>query len=382
MNTTTVFNKILENRNKRIQVLQGGTSSSKTFSILQFLFIIATQSPKPLLISVVAETMPNLKRGAIRDFIGILGEDYSENMHNKSDHSFTIGQSIIEFFSADQPDKVRGPRRDILFINECNNVRKDAFEQLEVRTKKMIFLDFNPTQPFWAHDLISRKDVSYDISTYKDNQYLDKEIVKAIEARRDDANWWRVYGEGQVGKVEGLIIPRFELVDALPPGLDTVCGLDFGYSNDPSVLIEVGIRGGELWMRELFYSRGMTNPDIVSKLKELKVPLNYLIYADSAEPKSIKEIFDQGYKSIKPCVKGEGSFNIGIDFIRRYKLNITKESVNVIRDFRNATWDSDINGNYLNKPCKGYLHGIDALRYALTDLISPARSVSGGNAIF
>jgi phage terminase large subunit len=377
MKTTPVFSRILKNIHKRTQILQGGTSSSKTYSILQFFYILALQSKTPMVMSIVGETLPHLKIGALRDFIHILGDNYDDTIHNKTDNNFKIGNSLIEFFAIDEPRKARGSRRDILFINECNNVPKELYEQLSIRTKAKIFLDFNPTSHFWAHELITRYDVSFDKSTYRDNPYLSKSIIADIESRRDNLNWWRVYGEGEIGSIEGLILPDFELIDTLPIDLETECGLDFGFTNDPSCLLEYGIRGGAIYVNELFYKKGLTNQDICAELQRLRVPLDYVIYADSAEPKSIEEIYRAGWRNIKPCIKGEGYFNLGIDFIRRYKIRVTKKSLNVIKDFRNASWQTDKDGTFINKPAKGYLHAIDALRYAVNSLIQPRQIVRG-----
>lgn len=366
----------------RTFIMQGGTSSTKTYSTLQFIYLLANRLQKPAVFSIVSESVPHLRRGALRDWMNILGETYDPEAHHKTDETFKIGQCTIEFFAVDHPDKARGGRRDYLFINECNRVPLATADQLKVRTSGKVFLDFNPTSRFWAHDMINQEGVWFDKSNYQDaidgkGQWLiSKAIREDIESHKGNENWWRVYGLGEIGQLEGMIISDYELCERMPPGIETVCGLDFGYTNDPSVLVEVGIQDGKLWVNELFYARGMTNPAITAKMKELCVPYDYLIYADSAEPKSIAEIGEK-FNMIRPCIKGEGSFNLGIDFVKRYKLMITSKSLNVIKDVRNATWMQDINGNYTNKPCKGFLHSLDAIRYALTDLINPPRSVVG-----
>lgn len=379
LNCTRVFDRIASNYGKRIQVLQGGTSSSKTYSILQFMVYVATQSNLPLVMSVVAETSPNLHRGAIRDFINILGDSYHPNMHNKSTDTFTFGKSIIEFFSVDQPHKARGPRRDWLFVNEANNVAKETYDQLAIRTRDKIFIDFNPVSSFWAHDLIAdTANVSFDKSTYLDNPYLSPAIIRDIESKRDsNPNWWNVYGLGEVGMVEGKIIPAFELVDDMPD-IDTDIGLDFGFTNDPTACIEVGIKGDDIYINELFYDHGLTNQDICQRLHDLGVTGDMFIIADSAEPKSIEEIHREGYL-IKPCVKGPDSFLSGVDHIKRYNIKVTKSSLNVIKDFRNASWERDRDGNWMNKAEKGFLHSIDAVRYGINRLIQPLAVVTAGS---
>lgn len=345
-------------------------NSSKTHSALQFLYFLARNIPRKLIISVVSESGPHLKRGAMRDFFNIVGPVYNEAHHNKTDWEYYINQSTIEFFSADNPAKMRGSRRDILFINECNNIPKETRDQLEVRTKWFELLDFNPVQRFWAHELENKPGVAFHVSTYKDNQFLDPRIIQSIENRKGmDPNWWRVYGMGLVGKIEGLLFPDFELIDEMPD-IQTDLGLDFGFSNDPTALIEVGIQGDYIYMHEWIYERFLTNPDIVSKMRGFGITKNYPIYADSAEPKSIEDIHRAGF-TIKPCVKGKDAVNIEVDFMRRYKLRVTKSSTNLIRELRGLTWMRDKNGELTNIIAKVPDHGFDAARYTLTSRISP-----------
>ena len=370
--TTKCFDSILKNSAKRIQVIQGGSGAGKTYSILQFLYIVAYQSTVPLIITVVAETYHFLANGVIRDFIRILGDNYNESMHNKSTNSFTIGKSIVEFMSVDQPHKARGARRDILFINECNAVPKETYTQLEIRTRKKVFLDFNPVQDFYAISEVAHQDnASYEIFTYKDNPFLEPEIVQSIESRRNQANWFRIFGEGQVGFIEGRIMPDFTQIENMP-NIPTTCGMDFGF-NDPSVLLESGIQGDSLYVNQLFYETGMTNQKIARRMKQLHVPLDYLIFADCAEPKSIFEIRQEGFKGIKGCLKGADSFVHGVHFLSRYKIFVTKSSMQTIRDFRNAQWEGANDGEtFLNTAKPGYLHSIDALRYSLSNVIRPS----------
>lgn len=322
--------------------------------------------------------MPHIKKGAQKDFLEIVGNElYSTVKWNKTENQFHVGNSIIEFFSLDAPHKARGARRDWLFVNECNAISYELYQQLEVRTRDKIFLDFNPSSRFWAHELIGKEGVSFDISTYIDNPYLDINIIKSIEAQREiNPEWWQVYGLGQIGQLQGAIIPKFNLVDEMPD-IDTDCGLDFGFTNDPSCFLETGISGGQIYINELFYERYLTNQDIIRKFEQLNVDSRQYIIADSAEPKSIEEIYRAGY-NIVPCIKGEDSFKYGVDLIKQYPINITKNSVNVIKDFRNATWDKDKEGNYINKARKGFLHAIDAARYSLNRLAAPPTAPKAG----
>lgn len=372
MKTTKVFDRLIGGAlSKRFSVLQGGTSSSKTFSIIQYLICIALKSKSSLIISIVSESMPHLKRGAMRDFFNILGDTYSELYHNKTDCIYKIGNSIIEFFSADNVGKVRGPRRHILYINEVNNIARDIVDQLEIRTSYKCFYDFNPTSEFWVHeDLISSPDCFFDVSTYLDNKYLSKNIIKSIESRKFNkdgtiSDWYKIYGQGQIGTLEGLIYPYFEQVDELPDK-ECVYGLDFGYVNDVSALVKTVQTSQDLYIDERLYSTGLTNQDLCAKFAQIGVRKNLdLIYGDNAEMKSIEEIHRQGY-FIKPCVKGKGSINIGIDFIKRYNIKVTKTSLNLIKELRNYKWAKDKDGKATNVPEDNWNHALDGTRYAMT----------------
>jgi len=352
---------------ERFVVSQGGTSSTKTYSILQALLCHAANEQGSL-ISVVSESLPHLKRGALRDFIKILidNEIYSDKMHNRSNNSFRIKGSVIEFFSADQPDRLRGARRDYLFINECNNIPKAAFDQLEVRTSKKVYLDFNPVSEFWVHEhLLPMEGVKFIKSTYRDNPFLDETIIKSIERRKEtDPAWWRVYGEGEVGSVEGMVYPLWNPVDKFPECKWECMGLDFGYTNDPTALVRVGLSEGEIYLDELIHETGLTNQDILKRFEALSISRSIEVFADSAEPKSIEEIRRGGY-FIKPCEKGRDSVINGINKVKQYKLNVTKSSVNLIKELRNYKW-MEKGDKVLNKPVDDWNHLLDAVRYALT----------------
>jgi phage terminase large subunit len=379
---TTAQSKIRKLR-KRVRIVQGGTSSSKTFTILPLLIQYAMDTPNSE-ISVVAESIPHLKRGALKDFLKIMQwtDNFNSNNFNKSNltYKFTNG-SYIEFFSADQPDKLRGARRDVLFINECNNITFESYQQLSIRTKKFIYLDYNPTNEFWVHtDLINDSNSDFIILTYKDNEALDPAIVKEIEKAQEKAktsayweNWWNVYGLGQLGTLEGVIFENYELIDTIPTEAKLIgYGLDFGYSNDPSALIEVHEYDGKIICNEVIYSTSLLNSDIINLMShDKRLP----IWADSAEPKSIEEIRRAGY-NIKAVVKGADSINFGISVLQQRQMLITKTSVNLIKELRAYSWDTDKTGKKLNIPC-GPDHAIDALRYfAMMQLaIKPTRKV-------
>jgi phage terminase large subunit len=371
---TTATTKI-SSLTKRIRAVAGGTSASKTISILMWL-IGYCQHPdvKNELVSVVSETMPHLKRGAIRDFLNIMQEHgyFQDANWNKSDYIYTFPNgNKIEFFSADMPSKVRGPRRDVLFINEANNVPYETFTQLEIRTKKIIFLDWNPVSEFWFYvdennhpNIISRKDCDFITLTYRDNEALDKSIVATIEARKGNKNWWKVYGEGQLGEAEGRIYTGWQLIDEIPHEARLEAyGLDFGYTNDPtSVVAKYYYNGGYIY-DEIIYRKGMSNKQIADVLINEK---QAIVYADSAEPKSIDEIKSYGI-GIIPSNKGQGSVLQGIQYVQDQQISVTKRSVNILKEYRNYLWDEDKStGQTLNKPMDIFNHSMDAIRYSFS----------------
>lgn len=354
---------------KRRALNEGGTYSSKTWSILQLLILIAQNAKSKIVISVVSESLPHLKRGAIRDFFNILGESPDNNPKwNKTEHIYTASKNgIIEFFGADEADKVRGPRRYILFMNEGNNVPWETARGLDIRTIKFTFVDWNPVGEFWAHEnWVGQPENAYIHSTYLDAlDVLPQEVIANIESNKDkDPNWWNIYGLGLIGKVEGLVYPLFGQVDALPSG-DAFYGLDFGFSGDPAVLVKNVIVGDALYSQELFYERGLTNQDIAAKFGDCGLSKHYdEIWADSAEPKSIEEIYQQGY-NIKGAPKGPGSVEYGHQKVRQYRQFWTKDSTNCIKEQRNFRYIADKNNKLTEKTTHVFSHGMDTRRYAV-----------------
>jgi phage terminase large subunit len=357
---------------KKIRAVQGGTSASKTISILLYLTAMAqTDKKHKTLTSVVSESIPHLKRGAIRDFKNIMIDHgyWVDSQWNATDSIYTFETgSQIEFFSADQPDKLRGARRDRLFINECNNVAFDAFEQLEVRTKEFVFLDWNPTNEFWFYTEVKdkRDDVEHIILTYKDNEALDTEIVKSIESRRNRPGWWKVYGEGQLGEVEGRIYTGWQELDSVPheARLERY-GLDFGYHPDPCAIIAVYYYNGGYILDEVAYQLEMSNREIANTLKN--VP-RALIIADCAEPKSIDELKMYAL-NVLPAQKGPDSVRSGIKTLQDLPISITKRSTNLLKEYRNYLWSVDRDGKIIpGVPEGGNDHGLDAARYAINSL--------------
>ena len=365
---TTAQNKI-RNLKKRVRIVQGGTSSSKTFSIIPLLIQYAIQTPNSE-ISIVAESIPHLRRGAIKDFIKIMQwtSNFKDDNWNKSNliYNFSNG-SYIEFFSADMPDKLRGARRDILFINECNNVTFESYQQLSIRTKKFIYLDYNPTNEFWVHtELLSDLNSDFVILTYKDNEALDNAIVAEIERAKDKAatssywaNWWNVYGLGQIGSLEGVIFNNWKQIDTIPNDAKLIgTGIDFGYTNDPTAIIEVYKWNNQRILNEICYQTQLSNAQI-SKYVTNRLPC----YCDSAEPKSIAELRRLGLNATG-VTKGADSINFGIQIMQDQDYLITKSSTNLINEFRKYSWDKDKRtGSQTNKPIDNFNHAIDALRY-------------------
>ena len=211
MRTTRVFSELLKGYGQGARYLDscGGTRSGKTYSCLQLLIILAMFDPTPTITSVVSETLPHLKRGAIRDFQEIMETEglWERSRWHDGDKVYTFSSgSIIEFFSADSPAKVHGPKRDRLFLNEAQNIAYESARQMFVRTTGTVFIDYNPTCEFWVHTKIHGSGREYSIhSTYLDNPFLSNEQIKEIEGNRNDSGWWRVYGEGKVGTLDGLI---------------------------------------------------------------------------------------------------------------------------------------------------------------------------------
>ena len=365
----------------RIIANKGGTRSTKTWSLLQLMLTIATSAPK-VLVSIVSESMPHLRRGALRDFekilqaSGMIEDDHYKRNHTAEVFTFPNG-GMIEFFSVDSYTKVHGAQREYLFINECNNIEWEIYRQLAIRTSKVVFLDWNPRNAFWWDERLEGRDDSFLIhSTYLDNPFLSASQVAEIESNKGDENWWRVYGLGENGSVEGLVYTRFKIVQSMPTNakMRFYC-IDFGFTNDPTAILRVTLQGGELWIEELAYQVGMLNKDIAKVLVDGGATRYDNIVADSAEPKSIAEINNLGGLNIKATSKGQGSIVAGIGAVQAYQLNVMADALGLIEELRNYSWKKDINGNYLNVPVDKYNHALDALRYGVTTYLMAKRTV-------
>jgi phage terminase large subunit len=368
--TTDVF---LSNRNANTDIVinQGGTSSGKTYSILQNLFLHAIENDR-CIITVAGQDIPNLKVGPIRDAHNILENTEGLNNYileyNKSDRVFTfVNGSIIEFKSYDDSQDAKQGKRDYLFLNEANGVDKIIWDELYIRTKKKSYIDYNPNNEFWVHtDLIGKPNVTLIISDHRHNTFLDQKIHDKIEAI-EDPELYKVYARGLTGKLEGVIFRDYNVVPGVPPDAKLIgYGLDFGFSNDPTALVALYSQSGELIIDELIYDRGLLNIRISDLMRELGV--NGRIVADSAEPKSIAELSAYGWQ-IEGAKKGPDSIRQSINTLKRYKINVTQRSSNLKKELNGYKWKQNKDGKLDNEPVDFLNHAIDALRYASLNIL-------------
>jgi phage terminase large subunit len=368
---------------ERTIVNQGGTSSGKTYSIMQVLYILAMQQGRQV-ITVVGQDIPNLKVGAYRDAKTI--HDSSSVLQgwfptiNEGERIIKCANgSIIEFKSyADEQDAKNG-KRDYLFVNEANGISYDVFWQLAIRPRKKIFLDYNPSARFWCHDeVIGREDTRLIISDHKKNPFLSEEEHARIEGI-EDPELWKVYARGLTGKIQGLVLTNWDIVDSLPQLEEwklSAYGLDFGFTNDPSALEHVVLAHGDLYIDEVLYSTGLTNPEIAQRAHDNGIDSQQQIIADCAEPKSIRELQAAGLW-VTPSPKGQDSIVSGIDILKRYRMHVTRRSVGILSNLRSYQWGKDRDGNMTNKPEDKNNHGIDAIRYVGLAKLSERREVRG-----
>lgn len=369
---TTAINKILK-LEKRVKVIQGGSSAGKTFGILPILIDKAAKNPG-LEISVISESIPHLKRGAMKDFLKIMrmtGRLF-EDRWNISDRKYTFANgSFIEFYS---PGLVLGARRTTLYINEANNINYEDYHQLSIRTSGDIYLDYNPSDEFWVHtEVLTEPDSELLVLTYKDNEALPDNVINDFDKARRKAeqeqangvkgywtNWCKVYIDGEIGSLQGSVF-QFQVCDELPKDRKVIgIGLDWGFSSDPTAVIEVSRFNDSLYLNELLYENGLTNSDLIAKMKALNIRGE--IIADSAEPKSIEDLRRGGF-NILPAKKGPDSIRASIDRLQSQKIYVTKHSLNLIKEFRMYKWITDTSGKSTGEPIDAYNHGIDAVRY-------------------
>ena len=379
MNVTYVFEKLLAAFvDPRIRGIasKGGTRSSKTWSTLQLLHLLCVNSEKPLVISCVAATLPMVKRGMQRDFKRMLlaENEWNEDSFNKSEGTYTYPNGcMIEFFGVDNASKVHGSARDILFVNEAQTIPREIFRQLDIRTRKKVIIDFNPVRKFWGEtEFVGDRYLTIH-STYKDNPYLSAEQVSAIEKNQNDANWWRVYGEGETGGVEGNVYPEYEVIEDMPETFTGRClGLDFGFVNDPTAIVDIRFQGWDLYVDLLCYETGLLNANIAEYLTVNGIN-RIVTVCDNAEQKSIVELQQKRVKAM-PCIKGRGSVAGGIAQVKQFKMHVTKRSVKMLDELDNYKWIKDeATDTYTNEPIDAWNHALDAMRYGVDYLIRKYR---------
>ena len=367
--TTDVF-KWNVNIKDRYVVNQGGTSSGKTYAILQVLLFKAAQNQNSV-ITIVGQDFPNLRKGALRDFDNIVQQYPFSTWIGKPNKSTMVyplfNGSVIEFATYGDEQDAKSGKRDYLFINEADGVSYPIFRQLAMRTGKQIFIDFNPSREFWAHTYLKgKKDCVFIYSTWRDNQYCPIEIVRDIEALKETSpELYKVYSLGRAGNLTGQVFPDVNIVPEFPKEAKNITyGLDFGYSNSRTALSKVGEFNGELYLQELIYERGLFNKDIAGKLKGLGLNHYSTIIADSAEPKTIAELNTLGF-NVKGTTKGPDVKRAGIWKIKQFKINLTSDSINARKEKKNYIWKVNKDGEPLNEPIKAFDDFWDATRYAV-----------------
>lgn len=369
----------------RTFVNQGGTSSGKTYTIMQVLFVYAMTEPNAV-ITICGQDLPNLKVGALRDAKTIInGSEWMREYFNVNESgSFITGRnnSILEFKSYDNEQDAKNGKRDYLFVNEANGIQYEIYWQLQIRTRKRVYIDYNPSARFWAHDdVINTEGTKLIISDHRGNPFLSEEEHERIEGIADE-ELWKVYARGMTGKITGLVLTRWDVVDDLPPRDEwrgDWYGMDFGFTNDPTALEHVVLAHGELFVDEVIYETGLTNPEIAQKAKAAGLTRGDMIVADSAEPKSIRELTNTGLW-VTPSEKGKDSIAVGLDILRRYVIHFTRRSQGIIGNAKAYQWKKDRDGKRTNDPQDGNDHGIDAIRYVALLKLNTRRQTGGSRA--
>tara|TARA_R110002153_G_scaffold47651_5_gene134516 strand:+ start:2331 stop:3494 length:1164 start_codon:yes stop_codon:yes gene_type:complete len=370
--TNIVYDHLLIS-DKKIVVEQGGTRSGKTYNIILWIIFEYCTNNKNKVITICRKSFPSLRATVLRDFINILQEYncYSEKFHNKSNSEYHLFGNLVEFISLDQPQKIRGRKRDLLFINEANELFFEDWQQLIFRTQERIILDFNPSDEYhWIYDkVLTREDCAFFKTTYLDNPFVEDSIKKEIERLRDtDEQYWQIYGLGERSASRSTIF-KYTEVNHIPVDADLIAyGMDFGYTNDPTTLVSIYTQDHNLYVKEHLYRTQMNTSEISQFLKDEKL-LSNPIYADSAEPRLISELRKMGH-NIFSSIKGRDSVNAGIDLLKRYKIHILSSSSNAILEFRNYKWKEDKAGMLTNVPEDKHNHIIDPCRYATYSILS------------
>jgi phage terminase large subunit len=372
VNVNVVFEHLLDSKSK-IVIEQGGTRSGKTYNILLYIIFHYCQVNKGKTITICRKTFPALRASVMRDFFDILKQHdkYDEQLHNKSNSEYQLDGNLIEFISVDESQKIRGRKRDFLFINEANELEIESWRQLAFRTSEKIVIDYNPSDEYhWIYDkVITRDDAEFYKTTYKDNKFLDQTIIEEIERLRDtDEQYWQIYGLGEKGFSKSTIF-NYSEINEIPEDAEFISyGADFGYTNDPTTTVSVYKKDYNLYIKEHIYQTQMTTVDIHNKWRQIGIT-SEPIYCDSAEPRLIDELKRMGWKA-RPSIKGADSINAGIDLLKRFKIYIHKDSHNAIQEFRNYKWQEDKSGKLMNKPVDKNNHLIDATRYATYSVLS------------
>ena len=362
----------LKRSDKKIVVEQGGTRSGKTYNIILWIIFYYCTNNTGKTITIARKTFPAVRSSVMRDFLEILKayDIYREENHNKSNSEYQLNGNLVEFISMDQPQKIRGRKRDLAFLNEANELTFEDWQQIVFRTNGRIILDYNPSDTYhWIYDrVIPRDDADFYQTTYRDNPFLDPTIVSEIERLQEtDEHYWRVYGLGERGTNRAQVF-QFTTLQQIPSTAKLLAyGLDFGFTNDPSALVRCYQEGNNLYFEEMLYSTNLTNQDLSRRFTDIGIGRYEEIYADSAEPKSIEELHRMGW-NVKPTTKGVDSVNAGIDMLKRYKIHIVGS--NLMKEMENYRWLEDKNGNLLNKPEDKWNHLIDAARYGVYNKLS------------
>lgn len=368
---TTAIDKLLAMKARK-RVVQGGTSAGKTVGIIAAIADWGIKNPKKK-ITIVAETIPAVKDGALDIFIKIMEETgrwiEGNFLGNPMEYYFTNG-TVIQFKAFDTVGKAKSAgKRDLLFLNEANHISYNIADTLMMRSLET-WIDYNPDERFWVHnEVLGEANTEFLLLKYTDNEGLPPETLEDLQEKIKKAgsspywkNWCRVYIDGEIGNLEGVVFDDWNIVEDKTPGTLIGYGIDFGFVHSPTTIIQVNESEGDLYIKELLYKTGMHNDEIFS-FAEKNIDLHAQSIADCAEPKTIDYLFRKGWKGIKPAIKGEDSVRSGIDLLLQRKLHITNTSLNTIKEFRNYRWDTDKDGRSLNKPIKDYDHAIDAIRY-------------------
>lgn len=379
INTSKTYRDIEKSR--RICILQGGTRSGKSHSTLQWLLVQALTQPN-IVISIVRKSFPSMRVSIMRDWISILKElgIWDDNQWSATEHIYTFDNgSMVEFMSIDSSEKRKGSSRDYLFVDEANELSKEDWFQLFIRTRKKSIIAYNPsfgTSHYIFTEIQTHPEADLYISTFKDNPFLEKQLIEEIERLKDiNPEYYKIYGMGLPGNNVGTIF-SINIIDEVPDNAEFVAfGMDYGFSVDPTTLIAVSKRDTTLYIDQLLYRTGMVTGDIIRELKGLDIGRNE-IWGDSAEGRLIEEIFRAGF-NIKPVKKGKDSVRLGIDLMQQWKLCVTKRSADTIREFSEYVWTVNKNGNFENIPVDYSNHSIDAIRYVVQERLNNKRINAG-----